>query len=100
MPTFQTLISIVESAEQQRKECSGDDVNAVDTVILLPGNVDSLTDDEEAQDNHVMIDNGFPSDIFGTNEVFWVTKSTMMKWRMMVVLSQEPKMRRKNECLN
>ena len=100
MPTFKTLISIAEAAEQQRKECSGDDINAVDTVILLPDNADSLTDDEEAQDNHVMIDNGFPSDIFGTNKVFWVGKSTMMKWRMMVMLSQEPKMRRKNECLN
>ena len=100
MPTFKTLISIVEAAEQQRKECSDDDINAVDTVILLPDNADSLTDDEEAQDNHVMIDNGFPSDIFGTNKVFWVGKSTMMKWRMMAMLSQEPKMRRKNECLN
>ena len=100
MPTFKTLISIVETTEQQRKECSGDDINAVDTVILLPDNVDSLTDDEEAQDNHVMISNGFPSHIFGTNKVFWVRKSTMMKWRMMVMLSQESKMRRKNECLN
>ena len=60
------MISIVEAAEQKMKECSDDDINAVDTVVLLPDNVDSLTDDEEAQDNHVMIDNGFPSDIFGT----------------------------------
>ena len=81
MPTFKTLISIVKAAEQQRKECSGDDINAVDTVILLPDNVDSLTDDEEAQHNHVMIDNGFPRNIFGTNKVFWVRKSTMTKWR-------------------
>ena len=100
MPTFKTLISIVEAAEQQRKECSGDDINAVDTVILLPDNVDSLTDDKEAQDNYVMIDNGIPSDIFGKNNVFWVGKTTMMKWGMMVMLSQQPKTRRKNECLN
>ena len=70
MPTFKTLISIVEPAEQKMKESSNDDINGVDTVILLPENVDSLTDDEEAQDNHVMIDNGFPSDIFGTNKLF------------------------------
>ena len=94
------MISIAETAEQKMKECSDDDINAVDAVVLLPDNIDSLTDDEEAQDNHVMIDNGFPSDIFGTNKVFWVGKSTMMKWRMMAMLSQEPKMRRKNECLN
>ena len=94
------MISIAEAAEQKMKECSDDDINAVDAVVLLPDNIDSLTDDEEAQDNHVMIDNGFPSDIFGANKVFWVGKSTMMKWRMMAMLSQEPKMRRKNECLN
>ena len=64
------MISIVEAAEQKMKECSDDDINAVDTVVLLPDNVDSLTDDEEAQDNHVMIDNGFPRDIFGTNQFF------------------------------
>ena len=61
MPTFKTLISIVEAAEQKMKESCDDD-----TVILLPDNVDSLTDDEEAQDNHVKLGNGFPSDIFGT----------------------------------
>ena len=66
MPTFKTLISIVEAAEEKMKECSNDDVNAVDTVILLPDNVDSLTNDEEAQDNHVKIGNGFPRGIFGT----------------------------------
>ena len=44
MPTFKTLISIVEAAEQKMKESCDDD-----TVILLPDNVDSLTDDEEAQ---------------------------------------------------
>ena len=94
------MISIVEAVEQKMKECSDDDIKAVDTVVLLPYNCDLLTDDEEAQDNHVMIDNGFPSDIFGTNEIFWAGKTTKMKWRMMVMLSQEPKMRRKNECLN
>ena len=61
MPTFKTLISIVEAAEQKMKESCDDD-----TVILLLDNVDSLTDDEEAQDNHVKLGNGFPSDIFGT----------------------------------
>ena len=66
MPTFKTLISIVEAAEEKMKECSNDDVNAVDTVILLPDNVDSLKNDEEAQDNHVKIGNGFPRGIFGT----------------------------------
>ena len=60
MPTFKTLISIVEAAEQKMKESCDDD-----TVILLLDNVDSLTDDEEAQDNHVKLDHGFPSDIFG-----------------------------------
>ena len=60
MPTFKTLISIVEAAEQKMKESCDHD-----TVILLPDNVDSLTDDEEAQDNHVKLDHGFPSDIFG-----------------------------------
>ena len=48
------------------KESCDDDINGVDTVILLPDNVDSLTVDEEAQDNHVKLGNGFPSDIFGT----------------------------------
>ena len=66
MPTFKTLISIVEAAEQKMKECSDDDINGVDTVILLQDNADSLTDDEEAQDNHVKLGNVFPSDIFGT----------------------------------
>ena len=66
MPTFKTLISIVEAAEQKMKECSDDDINGVDTVILLQDNVDSLTDNEQAQDNHVNLGNGFPSDIFGT----------------------------------
>ena len=47
------MISIVEAAEQKMKKCSDDDTNGVDTVILLQDNVDSLTDDEEAQDNHV-----------------------------------------------
>ena len=47
------------------KESCDYDINGVDTVILLPDNVDSLTDDEEAQDNHVKLDHGFPSDIFG-----------------------------------
>ena len=100
MPTFKTLISIVEAAEEKMKECSDDDVNAVDTVILLPDNVDSLTNDEEAQDNHVKIGNGFPSGILGTNKVFLVGKTTMIKWRMMVIMSQELKMKRKNEYLN
>ena len=66
MPTFKTLISIVEAAEQKMKECSDDDINGVDTVILLQDNADSLTDDEKAQDNHVKLGNVFPSDIFGT----------------------------------
>ena len=66
MPTFKTLISIVEAAEQKMKECSDDGINGVDTVILLQDNADSLTDDEEAQDNHVKLGNVFPSDIFGT----------------------------------
>ena len=66
MPTFKTLISIVEAAEQKMKECSDDDINGVDTVILLQDNADSLKDDEEAQDNHVKLGNVFPSDIFGT----------------------------------
>ena len=70
MPAFKTLISIAEAAEQKMKECSDDDINAADTVILLPDNADSLTDDEKAQDNPVMIDNGFPSDIFGTKKDF------------------------------
>ena len=65
------MISIAETAEQKMKECSDDDINAVDAVVLLPDNIDSLTDDEEAQDNHVMIDNGFPSDIFGTKQNFF-----------------------------
>ena len=96
MPAFKTLISIAEAAEQKMKECSDDDINAADTVILLPDNADSLTDDEKAQDNPVMIDNGFPSDIFGTKKDFWVRNTTKMKWRMMVMLILEPKMRRKN----
>ena len=86
MPAFKTLISIAEAADQKMKECSDDDINAADTVILLPDNVDSLTDDEEAQDNHIMIDNGFPSDTFGTKKGFWVGNTTKMKWRMMVML--------------
>ena len=65
------MISIVEAAVQKMEECSDGDINAVDTVVLLPDNVDSLTDDEEARDNHVMIDNAFPSDMFGTNKIFW-----------------------------
>ena len=48
------------------KESCDDDINGVDTVILLPDNVDSRTVDEEAQDNPVKLGNGFPSDIFGT----------------------------------
>ena len=64
MPTF---ISIVQAAEQKMKESCDYDINGVDTVILLPDNVDSLTNDEEAQDNHVTLDHGFPSDIFGIN---------------------------------
>ena len=94
------MISIVEAAEQKLKEYSDDDINAVHKVVLLPDNVDSLTDDQEAQDNHVKIGNGFPSGILGTNKVFLVGKTTMIKWRMMVIMSQELKMKRKNEYLN
>ena len=33
MPTFKTLISIVEAAEQKMKEYSDDDINAVHKVV-------------------------------------------------------------------
>ena len=48
---------------------SHDESNAAGIVILPPNNVDSLTDDEEVQDDDVMIDNGFPSDVCGTVQV-------------------------------
>ena len=50
-------------------EWSDDESNAVAIVILPPDNVESLTDDEEVQDDDVMIDNGFASDVLGTMQV-------------------------------
>ena len=65
MPTFKRLISAVETAEQITKEWSDDESNAIDIVILPPNNADSLTGDEEVQDDDLMIDNGLSSDLCG-----------------------------------
>ena len=65
MPTFKRFISAVEAAEQIMKEWNDDKNNTVYMVILSPGNVDLLTDDEEVQDDDVMIDNALPSDVCG-----------------------------------
>ena len=65
MSAFKRLISAVETAEQIMKEYSDDESNAVYIVILPPGNVDLLKNDEEVQDDDVMTDNGLPSDVYG-----------------------------------
>ena len=57
MPTFKRFISAFEAAEQIMNEWSDDESNAADVKILPPGNVDSLTDDEEVQDGDVIRDN-------------------------------------------
>ena len=57
MPTFKRFISAFEAAEQIMNEWSDDESNAADVKILPPGNVDSLTDDEEVQDSDVIRDN-------------------------------------------
>ena len=69
IPTLKRFISAVKAAEQIMNEWSDDESNAVAIVILPPDNVESLTDDEEVQDDDVMIDNGFASDVLGTMQV-------------------------------
>ena len=69
IPTFKRFISAVKATEQIMNEWSDDESNAVAIVILPPDNVESLTDDEEVQDDDVMIDNGFASDVLGTMQV-------------------------------
>ena len=69
MQTFKRLLCAVKAAEQVMNEWSDDESNAVDIVLLPPDNVDSLTDDEEVQDNDVMVDNGLQSDVCGTVQV-------------------------------
>ena len=39
------------------------------TLLTLPDIVDSATDDEKAQDDDVMIDNGMPDDVCGKMQV-------------------------------
>ena len=58
------MISDVEAAEQIMNEWSDDESSAFNIAILLPDNVDLLTDDEEVHDDAV-IDNGLPSDVSG-----------------------------------
>ena len=42
-----------------------DESNTVCIVILSPSNAESLTNDEEAQDDDVTVENGLPSDVCG-----------------------------------
>ena len=55
MPKFKRLICTAEAAEAKMNKWSDVEFNAVDIVILPPDNVDLLTDDEEAQDDHVKL---------------------------------------------
>ena len=50
------MICTVEAGEPKMNEWNNDEIDAVDMVILPPDNVDLLTDDEEAQDDHVKTD--------------------------------------------
>ena len=57
--------------------------------MLSPENVYLLTDDEEVQ-MMMTIDNELPSDVCGIVQVqtnFLNGKTTMMKWRMITILS-------------
>ena len=65
MPTLKWLVSAVETPEQIMNKLGHDESNTVCIVILSPSNAESLTNDEEAQDDDVTIDNGLPSDVCG-----------------------------------
>lgn len=89
MPTFKRLVSAVETAEQIKSKWSHNESKAVGIVLLSPENVHLLTDDEEVQ-MMMIIDNELPSDVCGTVQVqtnFLNRKTTMMKWRMITILS-------------
>ena len=89
MPTFKRLVSAIETAEQIKNKWSHNESNTVDIVMLSPDNVYLLTDDEEVQ-MMMTIDNELPSDVCGIVQVqtnFLNGKTTMMKWRMITILS-------------
>ena len=69
MPTFERLLFAVDTAEQIMNEWSDDESNTVDILILPPNNVDSLTDEEEVQDDDLIIDIELPSDVCGMVQV-------------------------------
>ena len=69
MPTFERLISAVETAEQIRKERSDDESSAIDIGILPLENADSLAGDKEVQDDDLMIDHGLSSNLCGAVQV-------------------------------
>ena len=89
MPTFKRLVSAIETGEQIKNKWSHNESNTVDIVMLSPENVYLLTDDEEVQ-MMMTIDNELPSDVCGIVQVqtnFLNGKTTMMKWRMITILS-------------
>ena len=57
MSPFKRLISTVEAAGQIMNKWNDEESNAVDMVILPPGNFDALTDEEEVQGDGVIIGN-------------------------------------------
>ena len=48
---YKRLYTAVEGAEILINDSSDDEENFPDTVLLLPGKVDLITDDEEVDDN-------------------------------------------------
>ena len=63
------IIFAVEAAERIMNECSNDEKNAVNIVILPPDNVGLLTNDEEVQHDNLMINNELLCDVCGTVQV-------------------------------
>ena len=50
-------------------EWSDVEEDKIDIVLLPPGNIDTMTDDEEVDDNGERVDNRMPNDVSGTIEI-------------------------------
>ena len=68
MATYSRLFSAVEAAEKIMSEWSDDEDNAVDIVLLPPEHVDSITDDEEVDEDSDKF-KGMPTDVCGSAQI-------------------------------
>ena len=70
MVNFKCLFSAVEAAEKIIAEWSDEEEeDNIDIVLLPPGNIDAVTDDDELDENGERIDNRMPNDVSGTTEI-------------------------------